>query len=41
MKIALASDVSSGPPIIIRSHDLRVSDNREAVGEIVSYHEGD
>ncbi len=41
MKIALASDACSGPPIIIRSHNLRVGDNRGAVGEIVSYHEGD
>jgi hypothetical protein len=37
----LASDVYSRPPIIIRSHDLHVSDIRGVVGEIASYHEKD
>jgi hypothetical protein len=41
MKITLASDACFGPPIIITSHDLRVGDNRGAVGEIVSYHDRD
>jgi len=41
MKIVLASDACSGPPIIIKSHDLGVGDNGGAVGEIVFYHEGD
>jgi hypothetical protein len=37
-KIVLAGDVCSRPPIIIRFHDLHVSDIRGAMGEIASYH---
>jgi len=40
-KIALVGDVCSRPPIIIIFHDLHASDNRGAMGEIVSYHEMD
>jgi len=40
-KIALVSDDCSRCPIIIRSHDLHVSNIREAMGEIISYHEMD
>jgi hypothetical protein len=40
-KIALANDVYSRPPTIIRSHNLHVGDIKGAVGEIVSYHEKD
>ncbi len=34
----LVGDVCSRPPIIIRFHDLHVSDIKGAVGEIASYH---
>ncbi len=40
-KIALVSDDCSRCPIIIRSHDLHVSDIRGAMGEIISYQEMD
>jgi hypothetical protein len=40
-KIELVGDVSSRPPIIIRSHNLHASDIRGVVGEITSYHERD
>jgi hypothetical protein len=40
-KIALASDVCSRPPIIIRFHNLHVGDIRRVVGEITSYHKRD
>ncbi len=40
-KIALAYDVSSRPPIIIRSHDLNAGDIKGAMGEIASYHNKD
>ncbi len=33
--------MKSGPPIIIRSHELHAGDIRGAVGEIASYHERD
>jgi hypothetical protein len=33
-KIVLAGDAYSRPPIIIRSHDLHVSNIRKVVGEI-------
>jgi len=34
----LVGDVCSRPPIIIRFHDLHVSDIKGVVGEITSYH---
>jgi hypothetical protein len=37
-KIALAKNVCSRPPIIIRSHDLHAGDIRRGVDEIASYH---
>ncbi len=37
--MSLASDVCSRPPTNIKSHDLHVGDIREAMGEIVSYHD--
>jgi hypothetical protein len=40
-KIALVGDACSRPPITIRSHDLHVGDIKEAMGEIISYHERD
>jgi hypothetical protein len=40
-KIALASDACSRPPMIIKSQDLHVGDNRGAMGEIASYHKRD
>jgi len=36
MKIAFTSDTCSRLHIIIKSHDLRASDNRRAMGEILS-----
>jgi len=38
-KIALANDVYSKPPTIIRFHNLHVGDIKGAMGDIVSYHE--
>jgi len=40
-KIALADDVCSRPPIIIKSHNLHTRDIRGAIGEIISYHKKD
>jgi hypothetical protein len=40
-KIVLAGDACSKPPITNRSHDLRASDIRRAVGEIASYQDKD
>jgi hypothetical protein len=40
-KIALAGDVCSRPPIIIRSHNLHADNIRRVVGEIISYHKKD
>ncbi len=40
-KIALARDVCSRPPIIIRFHDLHVDNIKEVVREIASYHKRD
>jgi hypothetical protein len=37
-KIALASDVYSKPPIIIRSHDLHIGNIKGVVNEIISRH---
>jgi hypothetical protein len=40
-KIVLAGDACSRPPITSRSHDLRASDIRRALGEIASYQKKD
>jgi hypothetical protein len=40
-KIVLVSDDGSRPPIVIKSHNLHVSDIRGGVGEITSYHKRD
>jgi hypothetical protein len=37
----LAGDAYSRPPIIIKSHDLHVSNIRGVVSEIASYHKKD
>jgi hypothetical protein len=37
----LIGDACSKPPIITKSHDLHVSDIREAMGEIAFYHKRD
>ncbi len=38
MKISLAGDVCSIPPITIEFHDLHAGDIRKVMGEITSYH---
>jgi hypothetical protein len=40
-KIALAENVCSRPPIIIKCHNLHVGNIRRVVSEIISYHERD
>jgi hypothetical protein len=40
-KIVLLINVCFKPPIIIRSHNLHVSNTKGVVGEITSYHEKD
>jgi hypothetical protein len=41
IKIVLAYDACSKPPIIIKSHDLHAGDIKGTMGEIGSYHERD